>query len=185
MVQYRCLHVRWLTEEEETRLKDTIRPGDWPLVAFAIRTGLRQREQFKLRWENVNFATGLITIPRSKSGKLRRIEMNDTVCEILSNLPSRGRSLYVFPSATGETPLDARNFLHRSFWPAVKKAKIDGLRWHDLRHTSASRLVMESVDLYTVKELMGHQSTKMTEGYAHLSAAHRHDAVQATEREGK
>jgi site-specific recombinase XerD len=184
---------RFLKCEEEIRLKDEIHPDYWPLVLFAINTGLRQAEQFKLRWENVSFTTGLITIPRSKNGKLRRVPMNETVRSILRELPSRGRSDLVFPSKAiehkngthagkvvgGETPLDARNFVHRVFQPALKRAEITDLHWHDLRHTFASRLVMKGVDIRTVQVLMGHASITMTMRYAHLSPSHELDAVRS------
>jgi len=170
--------VRFLSAEEETRLREAMRAEDWSVVAFAIHTGLRQGEQFNLHWENIDFVTGIVTIPRSKSGKVRRVPMNDTVRAVLRALPSRARSTYVFPSKTGETARDARNFLHRAYAPALKQAKIDGMRWHDLRHTFASRLVMAGVDIRTVQELMGHQSIAMTLRYSHLSPAHQLDAVQ-------
>jgi integrase len=68
------------------------------------------------------------------------VPMNDVVRAILRALPSRLRSEWVFPSETGDTPLDPKNFLPRVFLPALKHARIHGLRWHDLRHTFASRL---------------------------------------------
>jgi integrase len=148
------------------------------LVAVALHTGLRQSEQFHLRWENVDFHAGVITVPRSKHGEARCIPMNDTARETLRGQTSRLKSPYVFPSETGETPLDARNFVRRVFLPALKEAKIEGLRWHDLRHTFASRLTMAGVDLRTVQELMGHKTTAMTLRYAHLSPAHQLGAVQ-------
>ena len=96
----------------------------------------------------------------------------------LRDLPSRLRSEWVFPSETGATALDAKNYMHRVFTPALKKARIVGFRWHDLRHTFASRLVMAGVDIRTVQELMGHRTIAMTLRYAHLSPAHRLDAMQ-------
>jgi hypothetical protein len=84
----------------------------------------------------------------------------------------------VFPSATGETAVDACNFVRRIFVPALDAAGIEGFRWHDLRHTFATRLVMARVDLRTVQELMGHKTMAMTLRYSHLSPAHQLDAVQ-------
>lgn len=89
--------VRFLSAEEETNLRDAMKPTDWPLVTFAIHTGLRQGERFNLRWDNIDFANSVITIARSKSGKVRRGPMNDTVRALLRALPSRARSFYVFP----------------------------------------------------------------------------------------
>ena len=170
--------VRFLAEEEETRLRAILNADQWPIVAVAIHTGLRQSEQFNLRWETVDFANGVITIPRSKSGELRRVPMNDAVREFLRAQPSRLKGEYVFPSSTGETPLDARNFVRRVFLPALERGEIEGFRWHDLRHTFASRLVMAGVDLRTVQELMGHKTINMTLRYSHLSPKHQFDAVQ-------
>jgi len=170
--------VRFLSEDEEARLRKSLGEEEWKKVAVAIHTGLRQAEQFNLQWPYVDFATGIITIARSKHGEARRVPMNDTVREILRSLPSRLKSRYVFPSKTGDTPLDARNYTSRVFVPALRRAGIDGFRWHDLRHTFASRLVMAGVDLRTVQELMGHKTLVMTLRYAHLSPGHQLDAVQ-------
>ncbi|MFX0202189.1 MAG: tyrosine-type recombinase/integrase, partial [Candidatus Hodarchaeota archaeon] len=172
--------VRFLSEEEEANLKTVFPPESWPLVEFAIHTGMRQGEMFNLRWVDVNFQTGIITIPvpRSKSREMRHIPMNDKVVEILRTLPSRMKSEWVFPSLTGITPINGNNFTKRTFNPAVKKAEIENFRWHDLRHTFASRLVMKGNDLTTVRELMGHKDIKMTLRYSHLSPAHKMTAVQ-------
>jgi integrase len=170
--------VRFLSEKEETALQKAIGKTEWPMVAVAIHTGLRRSEQFNLCWENVDFNTGIITVPRSKHGEARRLPMNDTVREILRSRPSRLKSAYVFPSATGETPLDGQNYVNRVFLPALKAAKVDGFTWHCLRHTFASRLVMKGVDMRTVQELLGHKTLAMTERYSHLSPAHQLDAVQ-------
>ena len=107
--------------------------------------------------------------------------MGDDLRALLSALPSRLRSEWVFPSRAGDTPLDAKNHMHRVFLPAVEAAKINDFRWHDLRHTFA-RLVMAGVDIRTVQELMGHKTLVMTMRYAHLSAEHKLDAVQKLNR---
>jgi hypothetical protein len=174
--------VRYLTDEEEPRLHHEMGNEEWPKVAVAMNTGLRQGNQFHLRWTEVHFDTGMITVKRSKAGEAYHVPMNDEVRAILRALPSRLRSEWVFPSETGETPLDAKNYLHRVFLPALKRARIQGFRWHDLRHTFASRLVMAGVDLRTIQELMGHKTIAMTLRYAHLSPAHRLDAVQRLNR---
>ncbi|MBI4284165.1 MAG: site-specific integrase [Chloroflexi bacterium] len=169
--------VRFLTEEEEARLRTVFPEEHWPLVEVALHTGMRRGEQFNLRWRDVNFHTRTITIPRSKSGELRHVRMNDRVMEILRGLPGRLKGEWVFPSETGESPLDANNFINRVSNPALKGAKITDFRWHDLRHTFASRLTMAGVDLRTLQELMGHKTIKMTLRYSHLSPTHTLEAV--------
>jgi integrase len=170
--------IRFLTDEEEERLKAVFPSKYWPWVEVALHTGMRRGEQFSLRWGNVNFQTRTLTIPRSKHGEVRHIPMNDRVSEVLRSLPSRLGSANVFTSSNDQTPMDARNFARRVFVPAVKEAKIPDFRWHDLRHTFASRLVMGGTDIRTVQELLGHKTITMTMRYAHLSPGHKMDAVQ-------
>ena len=170
--------VRFLTAEEETRLRTVVGETHWPLVAVALHTGLRRAEQFQLRWRDVDFATGVLTIPRSKHGEVRRVPMNETVRAVLAAQPSRLRSPFVFASATGATPLDSQNFMNRTFVKALRAAAIADFTWHCLRHTFASRLVMAGVDLRTVQELLGHKTLAMTLRYAHLSPGHQLDAVR-------
>jgi len=170
--------VRFLSEEEETALRAAIGEKDWLVIAFALNTGLRRGEQFNLRWENVNLANRVLTIPRSKHGGSRHVQLNDTAMAVLRALPSRFHSRWVFPSATGKTPMSANNFRYRVFDPAAERARIDDFTWHDLRHTFASRLVMRGADLRSVQELLGHKTLAMTLRYAHLSPTHLHQAVK-------
>ena len=170
--------IRYLTDDEERSLASVFVPRYWTWVEVALHTGMRRSEQFGLRWENINFQTRVITIPRSKHGEVRHVPINDRVVEILQNLPSRLKSAWVFPSGNGSTHMNERNFVQRIFLPAVRRAGIRDFRWHDLRHTFASRLVMAGENLRTVQELMGHKTIHMTMRYAHLSPAHLLQAVQ-------
>jgi len=179
--------VRFLSEEEEAALRKEIGEERWPLVAFALHTGLRQGEQFNLRWQYADLTNRVLTIPRSKHGGARHVYLNDTALAILQGIQTRLKSPWVFASQNGRTPLDAKNFVHRVFVPALKRARIEDFHWHDARHTFASRLVMRGADLRTVQELMGHKTLAMTLRYSHLSPAHRLAAVQLldTERGGQ
>jgi len=170
--------VRYLGEDEEAKLAAKFSEANWRIIAFAMNTGLRQGEQFGLRWEHVNLTSRVLTIPRSKHGGARHVPLNDTTMAILRALPSRFHGRWVFPSTTGKTPLNATNFRQRTFNPAVRGARIEDFRWHDLRHTFASRLAMNGVDLKTIRELLGHKTLAMTLRYAHLSPSHLHQAVK-------
>jgi len=72
--------------------------------------------------------------------------------------------------------------LRHSFETALKKSGIEDFRFHDLRHTFASNLVMEGVDLVTVEQLMGHKTLEMTLRYSHLAPNHKMRAVNIPDR---
>ena len=100
--------------------------------------------------------------------------MNETLRTTLNGIPWRLSSVFVFPGRTGEHLIDVR----KGFQKALEDAQIDDFRFHDLRHTFASRLVMAGGDLVTVRELLGHKDIKMTLRYSHLSADHKASTVQ-------
>ncbi len=167
---------RFLDKEEIQLLLNASSKEFRPILISALHTGMRKGEILKLPWPDVDFKNRIITVQESKSGKKRMIPMNDTLYETLKVLPTRFQRGYVFPSPVGEgKPLyDCR----KQFSNAVTKAGIENIRFHDLRHTFASHLIMAGVDLMTVKELLGHASVTMTMRYAHLAPDHRNRAIK-------
>ena len=85
---------------------------------------------------------------------------------------------YVFHDGKGNRIRDIR----KSFVTALNGAEIEDFRFHDLRHTFASNLVMEGVDLATVRELLGHKSIEMTLRYSHLSHDHKEKAIKTLDK---
>ncbi len=166
---------RFLEKEEIQRLLEHCEDPLKDIVEFAINTGMRKGEIFNLKWNNVDLNRGLIHILQTKNGEQREIPVNDAVRDILYRVRKDPESPYVFASYNGK-PF---NDIKKSFYTALKKAGIENFRFHDLRHTFASQLVMAGVDLMTVKELLGHKTMEMTLRYSHLSCSHKQRAVQA------
>jgi integrase len=141
-----------------------------PLVLLALNTGMRRGELFKLKWAHVNFAGRILTVvgPTAKSKKTRHIPLAEEAFDILKLWSERTKnSEYVFPNADG----GVMSCIKTAWKRLMKDAGIKNFRFHDCRHTFASRLVMNGVDLNTVSELLGHASIEMTLRYAHLAPA--------------
>lgn len=168
--------VRYLLEDEETKLRQVIRrdyPDRIPELDLALNTGMRRGEQWSLKWSDVDFKAGQITV-FGKTGR-RHIQMNSAARSALTEFERRVRSSeYVCEESAGGDTRDWRRWLET----AVKRAGIPNFHWHDLRHTFASRMVMAGVDIRTVQEILGHADIKMTMRYAHLSPDHRATAVE-------
>jgi len=167
---------RFLDQEEIHSLLEAATEDFFPVVLTALHTGMRRGEITELRWTDVDFNNKIITIQDSKSGKKRMIPINDILHETLKVLPSRFKKGYVFPSPV--RPEEPWRDFRWQFQKAVKQAEIKNLRFHDLRHTFASHLVMSGVDVMTVKELLGHASLTMTLRYSHLAPDHRLRAIK-------
>lgn len=153
---------RWLSPEEERLLLSKATNPAWlrPLLIVALHTGMRRGEILNLVWKDLDFNRRLITIHKSKNGEKRGIPMSQTVFLCLKNwgrvVDISGR---VFPRAVRS--------LRAAFDKTLDKAEITDFHFHDLRHTFATRLVQNGVDLYKVKELLGHKTINMTMRYAH------------------
>jgi len=149
------------------------------LVLFALHTGMRQDEIFKLKNTNVNLKENYIKVTDTKTHENRYVPINETLRGILER---RSEGEYVFINSKGKT----LTVLTNAFWTAVKKSGLimwEGdkkirFRFHDLRHTFGSRLGMAGTDLKTIMEIMGHKTHKMAMRYQHPSPAHKLKAVK-------
>ena len=148
----------------------------WPMVLLSLNTGLRRGEVLLLKWRDVNLSERRLAVrgDSAKSGRTRHIPLNPEAFATLTEWRSDSESTeWVFPGQSGQ-PMKSI----KSAWQhLLVKTGIQDFRWHDLRHTFASRLVMNGVDLNTVRELLGHADLTMTLRYAHLSPEHKADAV--------
>jgi len=172
---------RVLAEDEQARLQEALAARHFVLVEFALQTGLRLSEQFSLRWEHVDEDQGLLLVADSKSGQPRFVPINKRTRELLQVLKESGQgSSWVFASrANPNRPVNHKNFIRRVFKPAVERAGLDALNWHDLRRTAGSRLAMAGVPLNTVGDILGHLSGRVTKIYARLSKGHLKEAMEA------
>ncbi|MEW6570233.1 MAG: tyrosine-type recombinase/integrase [Nitrospirota bacterium] len=157
---------RWMTSEEEQRLLNASLPWLKEIITVALNTGMRQDEILSVKWSQVDFFRRTVTLLETKNKEKRTIPLNQIVLELLK-VKSKVTSIsgYVFTSHNG-TKIDARNLL-RAFYSARKKAGLQDVRFHDLRHTFATRLVQAGINIYVVKELLGHKTLTMTMRYAH------------------
>ncbi len=160
---------RILSLDEEKRLLASCDAYLRNIIITALYTGMRKGEILTLKWENVDLESGLITIDQtnSKSKKMRRIPINSVVRRLLleQKLKCAGNE-YVFLSSKG-TPYKRHDSLTRAYSLALEKAGIKGLRFHDLRHTAATRMVELGFSIVAVKEILGHSTLDMTMRYAH------------------
>lgn len=178
--------LRYLSLEECNRLLAVCDKHLKPIVAFALNTGCRRGEILGLKWENVDMKHGFVHLTETKSGKRREIPMNATVRDTLRGIVRRLDVPWVFvkPETGSLGPEEKRPLIEyryqdvkRSFASACRKAGIHDFHFHDLRHTFASHLVMNGVDITTVSKLLGHATLTMTLRYAHLAPDHLKNAV--------
>ncbi|OQY99969.1 MAG: hypothetical protein B6D35_08025 [Candidatus Brocadia sp. UTAMX2] len=168
--------LRYLSIEECQKLIDSCDSHLKPMVITALNTGMRKEEIFGLKWDNVDLKSGFILLnqDQTKNSERKEIHISSTLMETLNTLPKREDVPYVFYN-----PLTGKRYdnVKRSFNTALKRAGINDFRFHDLRHTFASHLVMAGIDITTVKELLGHKDLKMTLRYSHLAPSHKLKAI--------
>jgi len=174
--------IRVLSEQEYSKFMQVCKnhyPEFYPMFYAFIHTGLRKAELLNLEWNDIDFNKGLIYIrnkenfrPKGinrKTGKAKErvIPMHDSL------IPKE--SSRVFKEYSKQKP---RRVLIR----IAKKAVIEGLtRLHELRHSYATFLLKKGVDIYKIKELLGHSDIRDTMKYAHLPTVYMQEDVRYLE----
>lgn len=141
------------------------------LVLVGVNTGMRISELLNLKWENVDFEHGYLTIEESKTGEYRKVKMNAVVIKTFTSMKRGGT--FVFVNRDGQP----YKLINRGFKSTCRRAGIKVATPHVMRHTFASHLTMLGVDLYTIMELGGWKSLEMVMRYSHLAPDHKQMAV--------
>ena len=169
---------RFLTKDEATALLSELakRSTDvHDMALFSLQTGARAGEVFSLTWGDIDLFQGTALLRDTKSNKNRPLFLTDEVKTMLARrrtAEAKSTDL-VFPDKNGNKVVQISDSFNR----AIDKLKLnegitdrrDKVTFHSLRHTYASMLVQAGVDIYHVKELLGHSSIALTERYSHLS----------------
>lgn len=179
---------RWLLADEEERLLQAaegyLKGQLAEIIVIALNTGMRRGEILNMKWIDVDLLRKVFTVLKTKNKEPKTIPMNETVYRLLIKKNKfRSMSGYVF-TTENNTRISPRN-MAREFYNALRKAGIQDFRFHDLRHTFASRLVQSGVDLFSVAKLLGHKDIKTTQRYAHHYPESLRRSVQILDRFSK
>lgn len=171
--------MRVLSEAEAELLIDAAAPYLKPILLVALNTGMRQGEILSLKWDDIDFVHYNINVRNTKSGKDRDVPMNLLVAETLKKLKRNCEFVFENPRRHGKRIKD----ISWSFKKALRESGIEKLRFHDLRHSAASWMVVKcGIDLVTVSEILGHSDIKITMVYCHASQESKRRAVEGLEK---
>lgn len=139
-----------------------------PLVVFALETAMRRGELLSLTWENIDLAKRVAVLPITKNGDARSVPLSSRAVAVLNDLRAGKDGVKVLP--TGRVFPMTGNAVLLSWVRAVKRAKIEGLTFHDLRHEATSRLAEKLTNLLELAAVTGHKDLRMLKRYYHPRA---------------
>ncbi|MEO0974271.1 MAG: site-specific integrase [Pseudomonadota bacterium] len=175
---------RYLSDQEELRLLEACSASDnaylHAAVVASLCSGARQGEVMRLLWGDLDMAKGLAWLHsgETKNREAKAIHLApalDLLKQLRRATPFPHDDEPVFPKLDGALPVSKRgrhplpSHLRKAWGEALAAAKIAGFRWHDLRHTSASRMLAAGATLGVIGEVLGHKAAQTTMRYAHLS----------------
>lgn len=174
--KFRCEHhtIRYLTREEEVELFKHLPEYLKLIVTVALHTGLRRGNILELRWEQINFDYRFIEVLKNKGNKRIQIPLSETLYNEFIKIRKDEGYVFINP----ETGLPYKD-IKKAFNAAKEKAGIKNFRFHDLRHTVATRLVEKGIDLAVVQDLLAHSNIQTTMRYAHPVPKRKLEAIQA------
>jgi len=167
-------HERFLTHEELARFDEALAaaPGERlasvhaaAAIYLLVVTGCRRNEILGLRWDDLNFETGEIRLPDTKTGG-RMVPLSPTARKVLAALPRQPGNPWVI---SGSAPGSRLGNLNASWGIVRKKAELEDVRLHDLRHSFASRGLSLGESLPMIARHLGHNKVQTTARYAHLA----------------
>ncbi len=166
--------VRWLTQEEASRLLDELPKHLSEMAAFSLETGLRRSNVTQLKWSQVDLARKMAWIhpDEAKAKRAIPVPLSDGAVEILrrQRFAKREPGYTDFVFVYKGKPVFQTGT--RAWRKALDRAGISDFRWHDLRHTWASWHIQKGTPKAVLKELGGWETSEMVERYAHFSAEH-------------
>jgi len=159
---------RYLKDDELKSLLTACTGDLYLAVLLALSTGARQQEIWGLKWQDIDFKRGLLIFILTKSGEPRSVPMTqDCQAHLQQRFAEKASDKFVFPSPVKD---NKPNDFNRTWRTTLKNTGITDFKWHDLRHSAASYLVMAGVPIREVSEILGHSSITMSVRYTHLSS---------------
>ncbi len=178
--------LRFLNDDEISNLLNNCNGYVHDIIFCAINTGMRRGEILGLKWSQIR--NGFIYLRKTKTSEPRQIPINDDLQVMFDRLrDGLPASNVVDLGGKPVKPMDSEyvftyngkpiSSIKRAFNTATRGVNIEDFRFHDLRHTFASQVLLRGGDLKDIQELLGHKTMTMTLRYAHLTQEHKKRAV--------
>jgi integrase len=165
--------VRFLTSEERSKLLESCKQSHCPylydIVVLAVSTGLRKNEILRLKYKDVDLIKGRIIVHETKNGQRHSVPLVGHALETIKTLSETRKNISPFLFPSSDLSLNQPYDIRPAWESAVKRAGIENLKLHDLRHDRASTLAAGGASLAQIAEALNHKTLQMVKRYAHLT----------------